>query len=59
MEFIQGSHLDDVYYLPEVLEVPTTSQGNGRTSSKGWPCPISMPTGRYDIVSFDMAPGMP
>ena len=42
------------------LEVPTTSRGNGRTSSKEWPCPISMPTGRSTTSSvLTWLPGMP
>lgn len=58
MEFIRGSHLDDVYYLPQVFNGADNKSGQWATEQRGVPVPdIDANREDYDIVSFDMAPG--
>ena len=58
MEFIRGSHLDDVYYLPQVFNGADNKAGQWATEQRGVPVPdIDANREDYDIVSFDMAPG--
>ena len=58
MEFIRGSHLDDVYYLPEVFGGADNKSGQWANEQKGVAVPdIDANREEYDIVSFDMAPG--
>ena len=57
MEFIRGSHLDDVYYLPQVFNGADNKAGQWATEQRGAPVPdIDANREDYDIVSFDMAP---
>ena len=58
MEFIRGSHLDDVYYLPEVFGGADNKSGQWASAQQGVAVPdIDANREEYDIVSFDMAPG--
>ena len=58
MEFIRGSHLDDVYYLPEVFGGADNKSGQWANEQRGVAVPdIDANREEYDIVSFDMAPG--
>ena len=58
MEFIRGSHLDDVYYLPEVFGGAENKSGQWANEQRGVAVPdIDANREEYDIVSFDMAPG--
>ena len=58
MEFIRGSHLDDVYYLPEVFGGADNKSGQWANEQQGVAVPdIDANREEYDIVSFDMAPG--
>ena len=58
MEFIRGSHLDDVYYLPEVFGGADNKLGQWANEQRGVAVPdIDANREEYDIVSFDMAPG--
>ena len=58
MEFIRGSHLDDVYYLPEVFGGAENKSGQWANEQQGVAVPdIDANREEYDIVSFDMAPG--
>lgn len=58
MEFIRGSHLDDVYYLPQVFNGADNKSGQWATEQRGVPVPdIDADRSAYDIVSFDMEPG--
>ena len=58
MEFIRGSHLDDVYYLPEVFGGADNKSGQWANEQRGVAVPdIDANRKEYDIVSFDMAPG--
>ena len=58
MEFIRGSHLDDVYYLPEVFGGADNKSGQWASEQQGVAVPdIDANREEYDIVSFDMAPG--
>ena len=57
MEFIRGSHLDDVYYLPEVFGGADNKSGQWANEQRGVAVPdIDANREEYDIVSFDMAP---
>ena len=58
MEFVRGSHLDDVYYLPEVFGGAENKSGQWANEQQGVAVPdIEANREEYDIVSFDMAPG--
>ena len=58
MEFIRGSHFDDVYYLPEVFGGADNKSGQWANEQQGVAVPdIDANREEYDIVSFDMAPG--
>jgi len=58
MEFIRGSHLDDVYYLPEVFGGADNKSGQWANEQRGVAVPdIDANREEYDIVSFDLAPG--
>ena len=58
MEFVRGSHLDDVYYLPTVFNGQQNSGGQWAAQQKGVQCPdIDADRESYDIVSWDMQPG--
>ena len=58
MEFVRGSHLDDVYYLPTVFNGQQNSGGQWAAQQKGVQCPdIDAARESYDIVSWDMQPG--
>ena len=58
MEFIRGSHLDDVYYLPEVFGGADNKSGQWANEQQGVAVPdIDANREEFDIVSFDMAPG--
>ena len=58
MEFIRGSHLDDVYYLPEVFGGADNKSGQWASEQQGVAVPdIDANRQEYDIVSFDLAPG--
>ena len=58
MEFIRGSHLDDVYYLPEVFGGTDNKSGQWANEQQGVAVPdIDANREEYDIVSFDLAPG--
>ena len=58
MEFIRGSHLDDVYYLPEVFGGAENKSGQWANEQRGVAVPdIDANREEFDIVSFDMAPG--
>jgi ectoine hydroxylase-related dioxygenase (phytanoyl-CoA dioxygenase family) len=58
MEFIRGSHLDDVYYLPEVFGGADNKSGQWANEQRGVTVPdIDANREEYDIVSFDMVPG--
>ena len=58
MEFIRGSHLDDVYYLPEVFGGADNKSGQWANEQRGVAVPdIDANRKEYDIVSFEMAPG--
>jgi ectoine hydroxylase-related dioxygenase (phytanoyl-CoA dioxygenase family) len=58
MEFVRGSHLDDVYYLPEVFGGAENKSGQWANEQRGVAVPdIEANREEYDIVSFDMAPG--
>ena len=58
MEFIRGSHLDDVYYLPEVFNGEQNTSGQWAAQQKGVAVPdIEADRAHYDIVSWDMKPG--
>ena len=58
MEFIRGSHLDDVYYLPEVFGGADNKSGHWANEQRGVAVPdIDANREEHDIVSFDMAPG--
>ena len=58
MEFVRGSHLDDVYYLPEVFGGAENKSGQWANEQRGVAVPdIDANREEYDIVSFDMAPG--
>lgn len=58
MEFVRGSHLDDVYYLPEVFGGADNKSGQWAAEQRGVAVPdIDADREGYDIVSFDMAPG--
>ena len=57
MEFIRGSHFDDVYYLPEVFGGADNKSGQWANEQQGVAVPdIDANREEYDIVSFDMAP---
>ena len=58
MEFIRGSHFDDIYYLPEVFGGADNKSGQWANEQQGVAVPdIDANREDYDIVSFDMAPG--
>ena len=58
MEFIRGSHFDDVYYLPEVFGGADNKSGQWANEQQGVAVPdIDANREEYDIVNFDMAPG--
>lgn len=58
MEFVRGSHLDDVYYLPEVFGGNANKSGQWATEQRGVAVPdIDANRQNYDIVSFDLEPG--
>ena len=58
MEFVRGSHLNDVYYLPEVFGGGANTSGQWATQQKGVQVPdIEAHRGDYDIVGFDLNPG--
>ena len=58
MEFIRGSHFDDIYYLPEVFGGADNKSGQWANEQQGVAVPdIDANREEYDIVSFDMAPG--
>jgi len=57
MEFVRGSHLDDVYYLPTVFNGSENKSGQWAAQQQGVPCPdIEASRENYDIVSWDLAP---
>lgn len=58
MEFVRGSHLDDVYYLPEVFGGDANKSGQWATEQRGVTVPdVDANREDYDIVSFDLEPG--
>lgn len=58
MEFVRGSHLDDVYYLPEVFGGDANKSGQWATEQRGVTVPdVDANRDDYDIVSFDLEPG--
>ena len=58
MEFIRGSHLNDVYYLPAVFGGERNQSGQWATEQKGEPVPdIEAQREAHDIVGFDLQPG--
>lgn len=58
MEFVRGSHLDDVYYLPEVFGGSANASGQWAKNQQGVPVPdIEARRNNYDIVGFDLDPG--
>ncbi len=58
MEFVRGSHLDDVYYLPEVFGGDANQSGQWATEQRGVTVPhVDANRTDYDSVSFDLEPG--
>ena len=58
MEFIRGSHLNDVYYLPAVFGGERNQSGQWAAEQKGEPVPdIEAQREAHDIVGFDLQPG--
>lgn len=58
LEFIRGSHRNNVYYLPAVFGGKDNASGQWASAQKGVPVPdIEAKRDDYDIVGFDVEPG--
>lgn len=58
LEFVRGSHLDDVYYLPAVFGGEQNQSGQWAAEQKGETVPdIEAHREAYDVVGFDLDPG--
>lgn len=58
LEFIRGSHRDNVYYLPAVFGGADNTAGQWASAQTGVPVPdIEAQRDAYDIVGFDLEPG--
>ncbi len=58
LEFVRGSHLNNVYYLPEVFGGENNRSGQWAAEQKGEPVPdIESERSAYDIIGFDLEPG--
>ncbi len=58
LEFVKGSHKDDVFYLPEAFGASGVKKNTWTGTGEGIPCPdIEAAREDYDIIGFDLQPG--
>ncbi|WP_296057634.1 phytanoyl-CoA dioxygenase family protein [uncultured Amphritea sp.] len=58
LEFVRGSHSDDVFYLPEAFGASGEKANSWTGTGEGIPCPdIEAGRENFDIIGFDLQPG--
>jgi len=58
MEFVRGSHRDQLMYLPEAFGASGKQKNTWTGTGEGAPCPdIEADRSQFDIIGFDLQPG--
>lgn len=58
LEFVRGSHRDDVFYLPEAFGASGKQANSWTGTGEGIRCPdIEAEREHFDIIGFDLQPG--
>ncbi|MBN1008226.1 phytanoyl-CoA dioxygenase family protein [Amphritea pacifica] len=58
LEFVRGSHNEDVFYLPEAFGASGEKANAWTGTGEGIPCPdIEAGRENFDIIGFDLQPG--